>query len=667
MKISLNWLTEYVDVSLSAAELATLFTNIGLNCDGVADSDADVVFDLDVTSNRPDWLGHLGVARELAAVTGKPLRVPAVGDLPTSGVASELTAVAVEAPDLCPRYIARVIRGVKVGPSPAWLVERLAAVGMRSVNNIVDVTNFVLMEYSQPLHSFDYDKLAEHRIVVRRARDGELLQAIDGSKCALNPEMLVIADASKPVAVAGVMGGLNTEVAAGTVNILLESAQFDPMSVRRTSRRLQLMSDSNYRFERGVDPMGVEQASLRACQLIVQLAGGQVAQGSVDVCVRPPAPWKLELRPERTDKLLGLVIPPPRQAELLTRLGLGAKLEGGRIVCTIPTFRQDLTREVDLIEEVARLEGYDKIPVSDRVTHSVSAEGATQRARRETGAVLAAAGFDEAMTPTFVDAGENELFGLGEPVAVDPRVRKTNNLLRGTLLPSLLRCAKTNQDAGIGDLNLFELAKAFPRDPGKSLPREFTELALVSSRELRDLRGAVELLLERLAPQAKVEFRQQEVAGLAPGVAAGIYLDGAPAGDLGMIDAAVLNRYGLEKPLAAGRLCFELILTYAGIVRRYAPVPRFPAVTRDLSLVLAESVTWRQIEQCIESVPQPTRVGLAYVTTYRGKPITQGQKSVTLTLTYRSAEGTLRGEQVDQQEQEVVAAMQSQLGAEIRK
>ncbi len=356
-----------------------------------------------------------------------------------------------------------MIRGVKVAASPSWLVERLAAVGMRSVNNVVDVTNFVLMEYSQPLHSFDYDKLSEHRIVVRRAKDGEILQAIDGSKCHLKGDMLVIADAAHPVAVAGVMGGLDSEVTTATRNILLESAQFDPLSIRRTLRALALMSESNYRFERGVDPVAVEEASLRACQLIVELAGGQVAEGSADVWAKPLAPWQVTLRPQRTTKLLGLEIPPQRQAEILTHLGLQPRLQADAIVCTIPTSRADLTREVDLIEEIARLEGYDKIPVASRVTHAVSAEGVAQRVRRELGAVLVAAGFDEALTPTFVDAGENELFGLREPVAVDARVRRSNNVLRGTLTMSLLRCCKTNQDAGIDDLSLFELAKVFPR------------------------------------------------------------------------------------------------------------------------------------------------------------------------------------------------------------
>ncbi len=455
------------------------------------------------------------------------------------------------------------------------------------------------------------------------------------------------------------------------------------------------MSESNYRFERGVDPVAVEEASLRACQLIVELAGGQVAEGSADVWAKPLAPWQVTLRPQRTTKLLGLEIPPQRQAEILTHLGLQPRLQADAIVCTIPTSRADLTREVDLIEEIARLEGYDKIPVASRVTHAVSAEGVAQRVRRELGAVLVAAGFDEALTPTFVDAGENELFGLREPVAVDARVRRSNNVLRGTLTMSLLRCCKTNQDAGIDDLSLFELAKVFPRQseprpegsgfatgdspsfsqtaaktgtvPFATLPQEFTELGLVTTRELRDLRGAIEALVERLARQAKLEFCQQDVAGFVPGAAAGILLDGEHVGDLGMVDATVLAHYGLEKPLAAGRLNFESLLARAGAVRTYQPLPRFPSVERDLSIIVPDAATWRQIEQAVVAVPQPMRSGMEYVTTYRGKPIPAGSKSVTVRLTYRSGEGTLRSVQVDEQVQQVVDSLKSHLGAEIRK
>ncbi len=296
------------------------------------------------------------------------------------------------APDLCPRYTARVIRGVKVGPSPAWMVERLAAVGLRSINNVVDVTNYVLMEYSQPLHAFDYDKLAGHRIVVRRAAAGEQIVSIDGTRCRLDESMLVIADAEKAVAVAGIMGGLDSEVGDGTVNVLIESAQFDALSVRRTSRKLALMSESNYRFERGVDPVGVEQASLRACQLILELAGGELAEGVVDVWAKPFVPPTVALRPKRCEALLGIEIPADRQMEILARLHLSPRKNGSKIVCTIPPWRADLTREVDLIEEVIRLEGYEKIPMVDKVTHSLSADSPIDRVRRQVAEAARAGG-----------------------------------------------------------------------------------------------------------------------------------------------------------------------------------------------------------------------------------------------------------------------------------
>ena len=462
MKISLNWLTDYVDVSIPVAELSERLKQIGLQVEEQIDTDTDIVLDLEITSNRGDCLGHLGVAREVAAVLGLEFKPPQIGELPTAGKARNLTAVEVLDPDLCPRYTARVIRGVKVGPSPAWMVERLEAVGLRSINNIVDVTNYVLMEYSQPLHCFDYDKLAENRIVVRRAAGGEQMVSIDETKCELDDSMLVIADAARPVAIAGVMGGLDTEVAEATTNVLIESAQFDPLSIRRTSRKLQLMSESNYRFERGVDPVGVDAASLRACQLILELAGGQLAEGIVDVWAEPFQPRRVALRPERCCAVLGMDVSAERQAEILDHLGLAPEAEDGRIVCTIPSYRADLTREIDLIEEVARVEGFDKIPVADRIAHAVSAETLQTRVRRMAGEALTACGFDEAVTFTFVDRAEAELLGAERIVAVDPLTRRTNNVLRPTLLPNLLRACKTNQDVGNAEVSLFEIAACFP-------------------------------------------------------------------------------------------------------------------------------------------------------------------------------------------------------------
>jgi len=665
MKISLNWLSDYVDVSMPLREMTDLFTRIGLNVEEAIETDTDVVLDLEVTSNRPDCLGHLGVARELAAAAGLEFRPPDIGPLRTRGRVEDLTRVDVLDPDLCPRYTARVIRGVKVAPSPRRIVERLEAVGLRGINNVVDVTNYVLMEYSQPLHSFDHDKLAEGRIVVRRARDGEMLVSIDGTRCRLDAGMCVIADAQKPVAIAGIMGGLDSEVSEQTVNVLIEAAEFDPLTTRRTSRKLGILTESNYRFERGVDPARVEEASRRACQLILELAGGELAEGVADAWARPFTPATVALRPERTNKLLGMNVPPERQAEILDRLGLAPRLEGGRIVCQVPSHRRDLVREADLIEEIARLEGYDKIPVHGRVTHAVVSESLPQQVRRRLGEALAAAGFDEAITAVFVDDQEAARFGFERTVRVDPSARKANNALRPTLLPSLLRACKVNQDAGNAEVSLWELASVFP--PGKgALPEEHAQVAMLTTRELPELRGALEAAVERIAPRARLEVREAAVAGLAPGAAAELRLDGEPVGAIGCVDAKVRDAYGLERPVAGATVRFDALLARAQLHRTYQPLPRFPAVQRDLSLIVAEDVTWARLSEALGAVEQPLRAGEEYVTTYTGRPIPPGHKSVTVRLTYRAADRTLRSEEVDQQVAQVVAAMRQALGAELR-
>jgi phenylalanyl-tRNA synthetase beta chain len=664
MLISLNWLSDYVDVNLPAAELGELFTNIGLNCDGIEEKGDDIVFDLEVTSNRPDLLGHLGVARELATATGQKYRPPKV-DLPAGkGAATDFTRVEVLCPDLCPRYTARVIRNVNVGPSPQWMVDSLAAVGMRSVNNVVDITNFVLMEYSQPLHSFDYDKLAENRIVVRRAKKGETLVSIDETTCELNDSMCVIADAQKPVAIAGVMGALNTEVSAATTNVLLESAQFDPLTTRRTSRALGILSESNYRFERGVDPVMLDEASARAAALICELTGGELADGVVDVWAKPYEAPSVTLRPARTNKLLGIEIPTKKQVEILERLGLSPKPDGETIVCEIPSHRADLTREADLIEEIARLNGYDKIPTLNKVSHRVMPMGQTERIRRLVMNTLAAAGYSEAVTFSFVDAEEAKLFGWDDPVYVDHRVRRTNNALRPSLLPSLLKAVKTNQDMGNADVSLFELAAVFPPGGKDGLPAEYIELALVSTEGQRDVRGALEAAVRRIAPAAKVSVES------ADGFADTILLDGQAAGKIGTISparaAAIHKHYGLEKNLGVATLRLDALAQRAQLTRTTRPLPKFPPIHRDLSLILDEAATWGELAAAITAVNQPLRVEETYVTTYRGKPIPKGKKSVTVALEYRSNEGTLTNEQVDRQVQDLLTALQKRLTVELR-
>ncbi len=671
MNISLNWLTDYVDVTLPAAELGELFTRIGLNCEGITHTDSDIVFDLEVTSNRPDCLGHIGVARELAAATGKTLRRPEVLGKEVSAAgqpAADFTAVDVQAPDLCPRYTARVIRNVKVAPSPQWLVDHLQAVGLRSVNNVVDITNFVLMEYSQPLHAFDYDKLDENRIVVRRASKGEKLLSIDETTCELTEDMLVIADANKPIAIAGVMGGLDTEVGQATTTVLIESAQFDPLNTRHTSRALGLMSDSNFRFERGVDPLAIDEASLRACQLICELAGGELADGLVDVWAEPFESPVVTLRPERTDKLLGITTPPERQVEILAALGLGPKLQDGKIVCTIPPFRADLTREVDLIEEVARLVEYDNIPTGGKVSHPIMPMGQTERIRREVISTLRAAGFSEAITFSFIDAEEAVLFGVDNPLRVDANVRKTNNALRPSLLPSLLKACKNNQALGNDDLGFFELAAVFP--PGEStdssLPAEFVELAMVSTDDLRDTRGAMEAAVGRIAPEAKITVLPKACRGFAEDVSAEILLDGQPVGAMGRISPDIQRYYGLEKSIAAAVLRFDALEALANLTRTTQPLAKFPPIRRDLSLILDEAVTWEKLSNAIQAIDQPLRASEEYVTTYRGKPIPKGKKSVTIAMEYRWAEGTLQNARVDEEVQSLMEGLQKEFEVTLR-
>ena len=668
MKVSLNWLTDYVDISMSADELGELFTRIGLGCEGIDRTPTDIIFDLEVTSNRPDLLGHIGVAREIAAATGAAFNPPTPDPAKAGKIAAkvqDLTSVEVLDPDLCPRYTARIVRNVKVGPSPSWMLERLEAMGLRGINNVVDITNYVLFEYSQPLHCFDYDKLTDNRIVVRRAKDGEILTSIDETKCHLDDSMLIIADAQKPVAIAGVMGGLDTEVGRQTRDVLIESAQFDPLSVRRTSRKLMLMSESNYRFERGVDPVGVDTASMRACELILQLAGGELAEGVVDVWAEPYAPHTVTLRPKRTNLLLGIDVPSKKQVEILDNLALRPDSSGGIITCTIPSHRRDLTREADLIEEVARVVGYDQIPVTDKISHKILPEAPNERIRRQAAQVLAAGGFDEAITPTFIDASEAALFGVNQTVCVDPLTRKTNNALRVTLLASLLRACKTNQDAGNTEVSLFELANVF-RPSGQQLPTETAELALVTTRQLRDLRGTIEALVATIAPQTSLVARKNKVAGMDETTAAQLLMDGQSIGGIGLISPEVQDYYALQQNIAAATIRFDALLDLGGARRTYRPIPKTPPVRRDLSLIVDEEVTWEQLSGALEAVEQPLRVGLEYVTTYRGDPIPPDRKSVTVTLTYRREGETLRGEQVDEQIQQILAAMKSAFGAELR-
>ncbi|MFP4145333.1 MAG: phenylalanine--tRNA ligase subunit beta [Phycisphaeraceae bacterium] len=677
MNTSLDWLNDYLDRPCDAEEAERLLTGVGFPLDGqeqvfVPSGEADTVLDVEITSNRSDCLSHRGLAREVAAASDRTLREldTALPD-PAAGPVSELTSVANEDSELCPVYTARVIRGVKVGPSPDWLVDRLEAIGLRSVNNVVDITNFVLFETGQPLHAFDMNRLAERRIVVRRAKDGERFTAIDGTKHELKSSMLVIADAERPVAIAGVMGGLDSEVGGSTTDILLESAMFQPLSTRQTSRALKLASDSSYRFERGVDPRGVEIASRRAAKLILELAGGQLADGVIRVGEPEPPLTQLTLRPGRCNALLGTDLSAERQAELLDKLGLDPQVGPEAIRCTVPSYRLDLKREVDLIEEVARLHGLDQIAIDTRIEIEAKSMQPHVAARRELGRVLTGWGYHETVTFSFVSPKQGKPFlEQGEAVLIDDERRKAEPMLRPSLLPSLLVCRKANQDMGNTGVHLYEVGSTWTGEQGDI--REVRRVGLLVDAEdaqagVREIRGAIEELVERLGgPKARSGLEVKPGELNIYDAAAEVTLDGRRLGRFGLVTSKTRDLFDVKVPVAAGELELDPLLAMYPPQRRVGELPKYPAIERDLSVVVSEDVSWQQIAEAVESAKPDLLESLEFLGVYRGKGIEKGSKSVSLRMLFRSRAGTLRHEQVDPQVEAVVASLKEKTGAELR-
>ncbi|HEX7176288.1 MAG TPA: phenylalanine--tRNA ligase subunit beta, partial [Pyrinomonadaceae bacterium] len=532
MNISYNWLRELVDVSLAPRELAARLTMLGLAVDAVHEAGDDHVLEIDLTSNRPDCLSHVGVAREAAALEGKSVHLPKTEAARTGGRTEEFASVSIEDEELCPRYAARVVRGVKIAPSPAWLVERLQAIGQRPINNVTDITNFVLHEMGQPLHAFDLATLAGRRIVVRRARSGEKLRTLDGAERELDEQMLVIADAERAVALAGVMGGEETEITEATADVLVESAYFAPASVRRTSKQLGLQTEASYRFERGTDYEGVRRAQDRCVALICEIAGGEAAKDAIDVYPRRPAPVSVSLRHERVGKLTGLDVSAEESERILTALGFkrdgaGEAAPGIEEVAAgdsaarfvVPSWRADVSLEEDLVEEVARHFGYEKIKDELPASGIAGEYRRGEERRRAAKRALNALGFDEAISFSFIDTSGEGAFerlpslqppagaGGAEFVYLSNPIIEGAALMRPTLLPGLLGAVRHNLNHGTRNLRLFEAGRVFAAaGGGAGQPVEREALALVlagaaleegragAARELDfyDLKGALE-------------------------------------------------------------------------------------------------------------------------------------------------------------------------------
>jgi len=672
MKISLNWLSDYIETGLPAEKIAQVLSDVGLPCEGIKSFDNDVVIDVEITSNRGDCLSYIGIARELAAATGGKLKMPAVKLDESAGDVADLAAVEIAEPDLCGRYTARIIEGVKVRPSPDWLKNRLKVIGLRSVNNVVDATNYAMMETGQPPHAFDYEKITRGRIIVRKAFAGEQIISIDGSKCRLAPDMLIIADPQGPVAIAGVMGGADTEVSEMTTTILLEDAYFDPLSVRKTSRKLSLPSEAAFRFERTVDIETVDWASKRAAQLITQVAGGKVAKGVIDIYPKRPAQKEVTLRLARLNKVLGVEIPPRETVKILSRLSFQPKQKDDLISCSVPSWRSDIYREIDLIEEVARLYGYNRIPTEQKIQIQVVPVDSRQKLAESIGTYLNGCGFYETINVAFIDNSVAELFvaeDSGEHLSVKDVSRKSANLLRQMLLPSLLAVLKTNLNAKNTPCRIFEIADTFvphrERRKAGTLPIEKTKLAVVCDGDFPLLRGVVDGLIKSVNRDAVVVF---EPAGLLwAQTGAQIIANSKPIGIAGVVSQTVKDRFDFKgiTPCAA-ELDFEQLSALQSGAVKVKPIPKFPAIERDLSIVVDEQVRWADIAAAVKKKSLNELEDVRFVGIYRGKGIPSGKKSLTLTLQFRDQDGTLTHETVDRFQADILNSLTESTGAQLR-
>jgi phenylalanyl-tRNA synthetase beta chain len=670
MKISLNWLRDYVEIDLTAEQVAETLSDLGLPYEGIEYVGDDAVIDIEVTSNRGDCLSYIGIARELAAATGKQLKMPEVWLEESDRDVAEYTSVEILEPDLCGRYTARVIEGVKVVPSPAWLRKRLETVGLRSVNNVVDATNYAMMETGQPPHAFDYAKIEKGKIIVRKAVAGERITSIDGTKCELNTDMLVITDPKGPVAIAGVMGGLDTEVSENTKTILLEDAYFHPVTVRTTSRRLGLPSEAAFRFERIVDIEMVDWASKRTSQLIKMVAGGKVAKGVVDVYPKKPAPKEVTLRLSRLNKLLGIEVPRQEVIRILSALNFMPQLKSDSVICIVPSWRHiDVYREVDLIEEVARIYGYNKIPTERKIKIEVSPIDTRQKLMRAIGTYLNGCGFYETINVSFVENSVARLFAhvdAKEHLAVTDISRKGANLLRQTLLGSLLAVLKTNLNVKNSPCRIFEIADTFI-PPGKknTLPVEDAKLALVCDSDLVVLQGVIEGLAKTVDRDAETVFVPTNLIWSQAG--ARIVVNGKAIGAAGVVSKTVRERFdfGELSPAVAELDLQPLLSLYKGTVK-VKPIPRFPAIQRDLSIVVDQMVRWADILRAVKEKASVKLESIQFVGIYRGKGIPPAKKSVTLSLRFRDEDGTLTHDAVDRFQADIVRSLADSVGAELR-
>ena len=700
MDISLRWLNQYLAPSdLSAEQADHILTEAGLPIEeykaGVA---GDVVLDVEVTSNRGDCLGHVGCAREIAAAqyADKPreLVMPALKDMDLGApIGNELT-LDNQVPELCPLFTARLIRKVKVGPSPAWLKDALESLGQRSINNVVDITNYITLELGNPCHVFDHAKLAGGSLVVRHAKQDEVVNTLYAGEHKLSPKDLVVADANGPQSLAGIIGGHDSQVDESTTTVVFEMATWDTVSVRNTGRKLQIRTDAAYRFERGIDPRSIDYAAQRAVQLICEVSGGQLAEGVLSEGSPLPSDTVIALRPQRCDRILGIPTAPQEMAKLLNALSFSTIIDSdGVLQCTIPPHRShDVLREIDLIEEVARARSLGVIPIQKTLPVTAREPQESERAMSAIAKALTGMGFFETITFSFTAPKLGKLFQREgtDLVAVDDDRRKAEPTLRPSVLLGLLACRHTNQSARAklpGGIRLYEVAQRFAQDAGTTNSSEQRTIAMLMDVDFtgkkpkhEDIQAAIRMMRGSIDTIVATTFGTNATTIITPTkpehqgfdadahATVSVSLNGQTTeiGSFGLISKAALKAHDLDQPVVGAELILAPMIDAYPPISRAQHLPSFPGIDRDLSLIVDEQIGWSQIESAADALSLDRCVGNQLVGIFRGKQLGEGKKSVTVRLHFRDDDRTLRHEEVDPQIELFASKAKADLGAEIR-
>ena len=633
----------------------------------------DTVVDFEITNNRPDCYSILGLAREAAAAFNKPMRHhdPVVRG-GAAGELSELLEVEVPAEDLCRRYTARMVRNVKIAPSPKWLRQRLRANGVRPINNIVDITNYVMLEYGQPMHAFDYRYVGSGKIIVRRSELGEALTTLDGNVRTLTPGMLVIADETKPIGLAGIMGGENSEIMDDTVDVVFESANFNGTSIRQTALALGMRTEASGKFEKNIDPLLTLPAVDRACELVELLGAGEVMDGVIDVLNDIPEPRTIELEPDRINALLGTDISEADMVEYLRRLEI--PVEGHEI--RVPSWRPDLVGMSDIAEEVGRLFGYNNIPTT--TFRGAATEGGYTEAMKlenRAGSLCRSLGYSEILTYSFVSPSIFDQIRLPEDSSLRNAMRIQNplgedaSIMRTVALPSMLAILARNNAYHNDAVKLYELAKVYLPKPGQILPDEPKHLVLGTYGEHEDffkMKGEIEAFLRGMnVPEARYTAEKHDPT-FHPGRCARVSVGGVDLGCFGQIHPLVARSYGIDGEIFAAELNFTALLSLQLPEKTYTPLPKYPAVTRDIAVVCGDSVTVAALSDCIRAAGGRLLRSVELFDIYRGKGIASGSKSAAFRLTLRADDRTLTDADSDGVVSAVLAALEKELNAKLR-